>query len=52
MTKEEKFWMVFLLGLMLLGMLTSCRTQYVPVPEYHQIVVEKHDTLVTRDSIY
>ena len=53
MTKEEKFWMVFLLGLILLGMLTSCRTiKYVPVPEYHQIVVEKHDTLVARDSIY
>lgn len=52
MTKEEKFWMVFLLGLILLGMLTGCRTQYVTVPEYHQIVVEKHDTLVARDSIY
>jgi len=52
MTKEEKFWMVFLLGLILLGMLTSCRTKYVTVPEWHQIVVEKHDTLVTRDSIY
>lgn len=52
MTKEEKYWMVFLLGLILLGMLTGCRTKYVAVPEYHQIVVEKHDTLVTRDSIY
>ena len=52
MTKEDKFWMGFLLGLILLGMLTSCRTKYVSVPEYHTVVVEKHDTLVTRDSIY
>jgi hypothetical protein len=52
MTKEEKFWMVFLLGLMLLGMLTSCRTKYVAVPEYHNVYVEKHDTLIARDSIY
>ena len=29
----------------------SCRTQYVTVPEYHNIEVTKHDTLVVRDSI-
>lgn len=52
MTKEEKFWMVFLLGLMLLGMLTGCRTQYVPVPECHDIYVNVHDTFEYYDSIY
>ena len=31
----------------------SCRTvRYVTVPEYHEVVVNKHDTLITRDSIY
>ena len=52
MTKSERIWMLFLLGLMLLGMLTGCRTQYVPVPEYHSVVVERHDTLTHYDSIY
>ena len=32
--------------------LGSCKTKYVSVPEYHQVIVNKHDTLVTRDSIY
>lgn len=52
MDRNEKFWMIFLLGLMILGMLTSCKTKYVAVPEYHQTIVNKHDTLVARDSIY
>lgn len=52
MDKNEKFWMIFLLGLMLLGMLTSCKTKYVVVPEWHEVIVNKHDTLMTRDSIY
>lgn len=52
MTKEEKFWMVFLLGLMLLGMLASCRTKYVTVPESHDVYVSIHDTLEYHDSIY
>ena len=30
---------------------SSCKTQYVTVPEYHNIEVVKHDTLVVRDSI-
>jgi hypothetical protein len=30
----------------------SCKTKYVSVPEYHEVIVNKHDTLVTRDSIY
>ena len=32
--------------------LGSCKTKYVSVPEYHNVYVEKHDTLVTRDSIF
>lgn len=30
----------------------SCKTKYVTVPEYHQVFVEKHDTLLHRDSIF
>ena len=30
----------------------GCKTKYVSVPEYHNVYVEKHDTLITRDSIY
>ena len=30
---------------------SSCRTQYVAIPEYHNIEVTKHDTLIVRDSI-
>lgn len=52
MSKKDKFWMFWLLGVIILGMLTSCKTKYVSVPEYHNVYVEKHDTLVTRDSIY
>ena len=52
MSKSEKIWFFLLLALILLGWLTSCRTQYVTVPEYHEIIVSKHDTLVQHDSIY
>lgn len=52
MNKKEKFWMFWLLALMIWGMLVSCKTKYVSVPEYHNVYVEKHDTLITRDSIY
>lgn len=52
MSKKDKFWMFWLLGVIILGMLSSCKTKYVSVPEYHNVYVEKHDTLVTRDSIY
>ena len=44
--------MCWLLGVIILGMLSSCKTKYVSVPEYHNVYVEKHDTLITRDSIY
>ena len=28
----------------------SCKTKYVSVPEYHEVIVNKHDTLITRDT--
>jgi hypothetical protein len=34
------------------ALLGSCKTKYMSVPEYHEVIVNKHDTLVTRDSIY
>ena len=37
--------------LLIVGMLTSCRTQYVTVPQIHTMTVEKHDTLLRLDSI-
>ena len=44
------FWLV-VSGLVCFFM-GSCKTKYVTVPEYHEVIVNKHDTLVTRDSIY
>lgn len=38
--------------LLIVGMLTSCRTQYIPIPEIHTMTVEKHDTLLRLDSIF
>ena len=38
--------------LLIVGMLTSCRTQYVPIPEIHTMTIEKHDTLLRLDSIF
>ena len=35
-----------------LMMLQSCRTKYVNVPEYHNVYINKHDTLTKHDSIY
>lgn len=43
------FWLV--LSGIVCFFLGSCKT-YIPVPEYHNVYVEKHDTLVTRDSIF
>ena len=40
-----------LMGVMLLT-LVSCKTRYITIPEYHEVIVNKHDTLMTRDSIY
>ena len=33
-------------------MLQGCRTKYVSVPEYHNVYVNKHDTLTKHDSVY
>lgn len=49
---SEMFWFFWLLVLIVLGMLTSCKTKYVTVPEYHTTTVTKHDTLIKRDSVY
>ena len=37
---------------LMLMMLQGCRTKYVSVPEYHNVYVNKHDTLTKHDSIY
>jgi hypothetical protein len=44
------FWLV-VSGLVCFFM-GSCKTKYVSVPEYHEVIVNKHDTLITRDSIF
>ena len=36
----------------MLMMLQGCRTKYVSVPEYHNVYINKHDTLTKHDSIY
>ena len=36
----------------MLMLLQSCRTKYVSVPEYHNVYVNKHDTLTKHDSVY
>ena len=41
-----------LMGVMGILMLVSCKTKYIAVPEWHEVIVNKHDTLMTRDSIY
>lgn len=33
-------------------LLHGCKTKYVSVPEYHQIFVDRRDTLMLHDSIY
>ena len=37
--------------LLLLAMLTSCKTRYVTVPEYHSEVVHDTDSVVRRDVV-
>ena len=34
------------------ALIGSCKTKYVTVPEYHEVIVNHHDTLMTRDSIF
>ena len=37
--------------LMAVALLTGCKTKYIPVPEYHEIVVHHADTLLRMDSV-
>ena len=56
--RYEDFVKQFLLGLFLamafltLMLLQGCKTKFVSVPEYHNVYVNKHDTLTKHDSIY
>ena len=48
--------MLFTLSVMAMMMafmlLHGCKTKYVSVPEYHQVFVDRRDTLMLHDSIY
>ena len=49
MSMKEKFWMFWLLALMVLGMLTSCKTKYIPVETVIRDSIEVNDTVrITR----
>ena len=37
--------------LMAVALLTGCKTKYIPVPEYHEVVVHHADTLLSVDSV-
>lgn len=37
--------------LMAVALLPGCKTKYIPVPEYHEIVVHHSDTLLRVDSV-
>ncbi len=43
--------LVLVLALMVIGMLSGCKTKYVSVPEYHKEYVVSRDTVVSVDSI-
>lgn len=45
MSTREKFWMFWLIVLMLLGMLTSCKTKYIPIETVIRDSVEIKDTV-------
>ena len=46
------FAVMLAVAFIMLMMLQSCRTKYVSVPEYHNVYVNKHDTLTKHDSVY
>lgn len=46
------FAVMLAVAFIMLMMLQSCRTKYVSVPEYHNVYINKHDTLTKHDSIY
>ena len=37
--------------IMAVALLTGCKTKYIPVPEYHEVVVHHADTLLRVDSV-
>ena len=37
--------------LMAVALLTGCKTKYIPVPEYHEVMVHHADTLLRVDSV-
>lgn len=51
-TLHIPLWYGIIIIVLMVCLLSSCRTQYVSVPEYHSVYVDRHDTLLTHDSIY
>jgi hypothetical protein len=45
MNNKERQWMLWLLGLIILGMLSSCKTKYIPVETVIRDSVEINDTV-------
>lgn len=45
MSKKDKFWMFWLLGVIILGMLYSCKTKYIPIETVIRDSVEIKDTI-------
>lgn len=45
MSTREKFWMCWLLGVIILGMLISCKTKYIPIETVIRDSVEIKDTV-------
>lgn len=50
--KQIVFAFLLAAAFLMLMMLQGCRTKYVSVPEYHNVYVNKHDTLTRHDSVY
>ena len=44
--------LVGMVVLLLLAMLTSCKTRYVTVPEYHKEYINRTDTFLRSDTLY
>lgn len=44
--------LVGMVMLLLLAMLTSCKTKYVTVPEYHKEYINRTDTFLRSDTLY
>lgn len=51
----NKYWPYIMCAIFwaaILFLLCSCKTKYVPVPEYHTEYITKTDSFIQRDSIY